>query len=414
MVRAVSGLLRLLALLAMASAQTAHAQNWQRTDGAARDVGVGADGSVWVIGTNAVAGGYGIYRRTNNTWANIPGGAERIAVDPQGNAWVVNSSDKIFRYDGTKWVLLNGSARDIGVGANGTVWVIGAPAEAGGYGIYRSTDKGVNWTKIPGGAVRVSVDPQGNAWVVNSSNKIFRHDGTKWVLLTGAATDVGIGADGAAWVIGTNAVPGGYGIYRWEGSSWVKKPGGAAQIAAGPHGAVWVVNHSNQIYQATPLLSVSPVLMSFTARGVWGHVPPWRQTFEIRNAGGGTLTWTVTEGGWANIRANEQCQNPYPPNPEFYYCSGGIKGTPDSTGAITLSGSGPAIVAVRVPGWGMESGVTLTRTISISSNGGNATVSVTIVTATDFELDCSNGQDDDRDGVVDSSDTDCASNPWAG
>lgn len=408
--RALSGFLRLLALFALAGAPTAHAQNWQLTNGAARDVGVGADGSVWVIGTNAVPGGYGIYRRTNNTWANIPGGAERIAVDPQGNAWVVNNSNVIFRYDGARWLTVNGLARDIGVGANGTVWVIGAPAEAGGYGIYRSTDKGVNWTKIPGAAVRVSVDPQGNAWVVNSSNNIYRFDGSNWAQLPGAATDIGIGADGAAWVIGTDS-----GIYRWEGSSWVKKPGGASQIAAGPHGAVWIVNHGNQIYQATPLLSVSPVLMSFTARGEWGHVPPWRQTFEIRNAGGGTLTWTVTEGGWANIRANEQCQTLYPDRPDLYWCSGGIKGTPDSTGAITLSGSGPAIVAVRVPGWQMESGVTLTRTISISSNGGNATVSVTIVAATDVELDCNNGKDDDGDGMVDVSDhIDCDQNPYAG
>jgi hypothetical protein len=181
---------------------------------------------------------------------------------------------------------------------------------------------------------------------------------------------------------------------------------------------VWVVNSSNQIFQATPLLSVSPVPMSFTARGIYGHVPPWRQTLEIRNAGGGTLTWTVTVGAvgsGVSIHANEQCQNPFPPDPEFYYCSGGIKGTLDSTHARTLSGSGPAIVAVRVPGWGFPSGVTLTPTISISSNGGNASVSVTIVTAADVEFKCNNQVDDDGDGKVDSDDNiDCDPNPYAG
>lgn len=218
---------------------------WTMTDGAARDVGVGADGSVWVIGTNPVPGGYTIWRRVNNAWVNVPGGAERIAVNPQGNAWVVNNTQTIFRHDGTKWVTVNGQARDVGVGANGTVWVIGNNVEAGGYGIYRSTDQGANWTKIPGSAVRISVDPQGNAWLVNNTNNIFRFDGSNWVQLTGAATDVGIGADGAAWVIGTDS-----GIYRWENNNWAKKPGGAAQIAAGPNGIVWVVNQGNQIYQA--------------------------------------------------------------------------------------------------------------------------------------------------------------------
>jgi streptogramin lyase len=206
---------------------------------------VGANGTVWVIGTNAVPGGYGIYRRTNNTWVNVPGGAERIAVDPQGNAWVVNSSNTIFRHDGTQWVTVNGTARDIGIGANGHVWVIGVAAEAGGHVIYRSTDQGANWTKIPGSAVRVSVDPQGNAWVVNNANNIFRFDGSNWVHQPGTATDVGIGADGATWVIGADN-----GIYRFENNTWAKKPGGAAQIAAGPNGGVWVVNHGGEIYQA--------------------------------------------------------------------------------------------------------------------------------------------------------------------
>ncbi|MDP9199388.1 MAG: hypothetical protein M3O07_09275 [Pseudomonadota bacterium] len=265
MVRALSGISGLFALLVLAGAQSAHAQNWQLTDGAARDVGVGADGSVWVIGTNAVGGGYGIYRRTNNTWVNVPGGAERIAVDPQGNAWVVNNTNTISRFDGSQWVTVSGqTARDIGVGANGTVWAIGTVAEAGGYAIHRSTDKGASWVKIPGSAVRVSVDPQGNGWVVNNTNNIFRFDGSKWVQLTGAATDVGIGADGAAWVIGTDN-----GIYRWENNNWAKKPGGAAQIAAGPHGAVWVVNQGNQIYQANaplaPGLAVAAAVASPTA-----------------------------------------------------------------------------------------------------------------------------------------------------
>ncbi len=233
------------AVFACLGVQAAHAQQWQLTDGAARDVGVGANGAVWVIGTNPVPGGYSIWKRVNNAWVNVPGGAERIAVDPQGNAWVVNNSQNIFRHDGTKWVMLNGNARDVGVGANGTIWVIGNTAEAGGYAIYRSTDQGANWTKIPGSALRVSVDPQGNAWVVNNSNSIFRFNGSQWDTVAGSATDIGVGADGAVWVIGSTG-----GIFRRENDAWSQKPGGAAQIAAGPNGAVWVTNQGNQIYQA--------------------------------------------------------------------------------------------------------------------------------------------------------------------
>ncbi|MEO6000546.1 MAG: hypothetical protein ABIN89_27120, partial [Chitinophagaceae bacterium] len=38
--------------------------NWLKRRGKAYDIGVGADGSVWVIGTNPVFGGYGIYLTT--------------------------------------------------------------------------------------------------------------------------------------------------------------------------------------------------------------------------------------------------------------------------------------------------------------------------------------------------------------
>jgi hypothetical protein len=237
--------LLLVMLAAMFSTQTANAQQWQLLDGRASDVGVGADGSVWIVGTNVVPGGFDIWKRNATGWTNIPGGAQRIAVDPSGNAWIVNNSQTIFHYDGSKWVVVNGQARDVGVGANGTVWVIGNNAEGGGYDIYRSTNNGATWTKIPGSALRISVDPSGNAWVVNNSNNISRFDGTQFVQTPGLAKDIGVGADGAVWVIGADNSS----IYRWDGSNWVKKSGGATQIAAGRSGIVWVVNAGGEIYK---------------------------------------------------------------------------------------------------------------------------------------------------------------------
>jgi hypothetical protein len=251
---------------------------WARTDGAARDVGIGADGSVWVIGTNPVPGGYAIWRRVNNAWVNVPGGAERIAVDPQGNAWVVNNSQTIFRFDGTKWVTVSGAARDIGVGANGTVWIIGNTAEAGGYSIHRSTDQGSTWTKVPGSALRITVDPVGNAWVVNNSNTIFRFDGNNWVTMPGSAIDIGIGSDYATWAVGTDQ-----GIYRWENNNWARKPGGGTQIAAGPNGIVWHVNQGTEIYQgqsqalvasAPTTAPVGPIVYSGPAIPVGNPISP--------------------------------------------------------------------------------------------------------------------------------------------
>jgi len=250
----------LLAVVAVAfTTHAAQAQNWQLLDGRGSDVGVGADGSVWIIGTNVVPGGFDIWKRNaaGTGWTNIPGGAVRIAVDPSGNAWIVNSSQTIFHYDGTKWVVVPGGAHDIGVGANGTVWVIGGNAEAGGYDIYRSTNSGANWTKIPGSALRISVDPAGNAWVVNNANNVFRYDGNQWIQTPGSAKDIGVGSDGAIWVTGADG-----GIYRWNGSNWTQKSGGATQIAGGPNGLVWVVNGAGEMYKAQEAAAATPATVT--------------------------------------------------------------------------------------------------------------------------------------------------------
>ena len=60
------------------------------------DIGVGADGSVWVVGTNETGGGFGIYRWTGTEWSGIDGGGLAISVDPRGLPWVANAGGEIF------------------------------------------------------------------------------------------------------------------------------------------------------------------------------------------------------------------------------------------------------------------------------------------------------------------------------
>jgi hypothetical protein len=70
---------------------------WQQLPGGAHDVGVGAEGTVWVIGTDATPGGYGIYvYAQNGQWDRIDGGATQVAVTGKGVPWVVNAAGSIF------------------------------------------------------------------------------------------------------------------------------------------------------------------------------------------------------------------------------------------------------------------------------------------------------------------------------
>lgn len=103
--------------------------DWRQIDGEAYDIGVGNDGSVWVVGTRSVgnAGDYGILRRRGNKWEEMPGGGIRIAVESTNTAWLVNSDGVIWKFVNNDWQRMPGRGQDIGVGSDGTVWMIGTP-----------------------------------------------------------------------------------------------------------------------------------------------------------------------------------------------------------------------------------------------------------------------------------------------
>jgi streptogramin lyase len=110
--------------------------------GQARDIAVGPNGALWVIGAGVVSGtGYNIFRWAGTQWAKVDGSGTKIAVDPSGNAWVTNSAGKIYRYSfvGTPpWTQMTGAATDIGISPGGTLWAIrAAKPGATDYGIFR-------------------------------------------------------------------------------------------------------------------------------------------------------------------------------------------------------------------------------------------------------------------------------------
>lgn len=213
---------------------------WRRVLGSARDIGVGNDGSVWVVGTDRRGGGYGIYHWNGSDWNRVEGGATRIDVDPQGNPWIINSSDDIFRYVAGNWQRMPGSAKDIGVGADGSVWVV----SSGGV-FYWNTE---SWEGVGGSGVRVDVDKNGSPWVIGRSNDIFQFVAGTWERRPGEARDIGIGGDDSVWVAGTRGRSGTNRIYRWTDGDWNAVDGNAMEISVDAEGFPWIVNRSGNIY----------------------------------------------------------------------------------------------------------------------------------------------------------------------
>ena len=72
------------------------AGTWESRPGDARDIGIGGDGSVWVIGTRRRGGTSGIYSWADGNWNPVSGNATEISVDADGFPWIVNQSGDIY------------------------------------------------------------------------------------------------------------------------------------------------------------------------------------------------------------------------------------------------------------------------------------------------------------------------------
>jgi len=71
---------------------------WIQVPGAARELGIGGDGSVWVLGQtfNAQEAGYSVYRRKGENWEFANGYGVAVDVAPGGTPWIANQRGEIF------------------------------------------------------------------------------------------------------------------------------------------------------------------------------------------------------------------------------------------------------------------------------------------------------------------------------
>lgn len=239
---------------------------WKNLPGLAKDIAIGKDGTVWIVGTNAIRGGFGLWYWDGGAFVADPanGGGVRIAVAPDGHPWVVNDANDIYERVNGAWVQRPGSGTDIAVGGDGSVWKIGTTAAArGGYEIAKWT--GSSWQTIDGGGVRIAVDTQGLPWVVNDAHEIYRRMAPPgqpqyWEKIdNNTATDIaiaGTGSEGMVWIIGTNPMDYGYGIFSWTGNGWAQDPdrGSGVAVAVGPDNEPWVANSQQTIWEGIGLI----------------------------------------------------------------------------------------------------------------------------------------------------------------
>lgn len=148
-------------------------KGWQGVPGCARDIAVGDNDAVWILGCKQTGNDFEILSWQGSGWNRVEGAATRIAVEPNGTPWIVNSRGQIYKRGGNSWQQVAGCAKDIGVGDNGSAWILGCkPVGAGGFEIL--SRQGSEWNKVPGAATGITVEPNGAPWVISVEGKVFR------------------------------------------------------------------------------------------------------------------------------------------------------------------------------------------------------------------------------------------------
>ena len=117
--------LRLLCVLSAAAPAFALEITWERMPGKGKDVAVGADGSVFVVGSGD--GNNPVFRWNGTAWENRGGLAVQIAVGPKGDPWTIDKRSNMAHFVDGQWqqVVSNGSVTDVSVATNGAVYVVG-------------------------------------------------------------------------------------------------------------------------------------------------------------------------------------------------------------------------------------------------------------------------------------------------
>lgn len=216
----------------------------------ASDVGVGADGTVWCVGSDFVVRRLDV---AGAAWVADAVMGLAIAVGPDGAAWAIRRDGSVARqllvpavYTARDLVgeaylqTLQCTAVDVAVGSADDAWIVATDQR-----IHQFTGGG--WSLLDGLALRVAVGPDNTGWVIGTDRRIWRRVAATWTLATevpGGADDLAVGPSGVVWIVGVDK-----GIYRWPGAGQpVRLDGAAHRIAVDREDRAWVVGLNRSLF----------------------------------------------------------------------------------------------------------------------------------------------------------------------
>lgn len=152
---------------------------WETIPGKATDIAVGGDGSVWIIGTNKVTGGWCIskWNEAKKIWQTVSGGAVRISVTLDGVAWIVNNKGRAYFWNAGKWKAFGSTSikgADVGTGLG--AYLVSTKKVTGGSQVYQANSN--NWVAINDegkaiGAIAVTADKRQNLYLIDETHQVL-------------------------------------------------------------------------------------------------------------------------------------------------------------------------------------------------------------------------------------------------
>ncbi|RIA92714.1 hypothetical protein C1645_764264 [Glomus cerebriforme] len=171
---------------------------FKQIPGLAMNVGVGADGTVWVVNR-----AMGIFSWNGFTWTKVDGFLVQISVGDKTHVMGVNNQNIIFtRSNGDIngiWISIAGSLADVSIASDGTTWGITKDKDVLRWdGI--STWEIVNEKKLK----QIYVSSQEYVVGVDDNNLIYQYVNNSWSRLEGSFNYIAISIDGTLWGIDSN------------------------------------------------------------------------------------------------------------------------------------------------------------------------------------------------------------------
>ena len=157
---------------AMAACKAKPILNAVKLPGKASDIDA-KNGVVYVIGSNAVPGGYGLWKLVNAGWVQVPpGGGVRVAVTPEGIPWVIDNSGVVKQLVGGNWTPLatEKKAVDLAFDKSGKLWVIledGRVMNSWDLKTFKEQFEG------PKNALRITALPEGLMFITTATKKDY-------------------------------------------------------------------------------------------------------------------------------------------------------------------------------------------------------------------------------------------------